>query len=208
MRFTGLPSSWLPWLVAGQHLHAGENTHYGLGRYSIRELGEVDAFTPARTTLDTLSDVARLDQALDHVLGRSQMRGVDRVSPQVFADERDERLRRLAGDLRTGRYRLSPLLGLIDRKPTGGLRALVVPTVADRVAQRAVALRLGPAIDTLLDDCAYAYRQPARERRRPARSRRAPCRRTRGSRACPSSTCASCWRVRAARPRPPHRSCL
>lgn len=159
VRFIGVPSSWLPWLVAGQHLHAGENTHYGLGRYQVRELGEADAFTPARTTFDTLSDVARLDAALDHVLERSAMGGVDRVSPQAFADERDERLRRLADDLRTGRYRLSPLLGLIDRKPTGGLRALVVPTVADRIAQRAAALRWGPAIDTLLDDCAYAYRK-------------------------------------------------
>jgi group II intron reverse transcriptase/maturase/CRISPR-associated endonuclease Cas1 len=159
VRLTQVPAAWLPWLVAGQHLHAGENTHYGLGRYLIRELGERDAFTPARSAFDTLTDVKRLDQALDHVVERSDMGGVDHVTPQEFAEERDERLPKLAEDLRTGRYRLSALLGIIDRKPTGGLRALVVPTVGDRVAQRAAIERWGPAIDTLLEDCAYAYRK-------------------------------------------------
>jgi CRISPR-associated protein Cas1 len=40
-----------------------------------------------------------------------------------------------------------------------GVRPLAIPTVRDRVAQRAVAEALSPAIDTLLDDSSYAYRK-------------------------------------------------
>jgi hypothetical protein len=47
----------------------------------------------------------------------------------------------------------------LQPKDDGGVRPLAVPTVRDRVAQRAVAQVLAPALDTLLDDSSYAYRK-------------------------------------------------
>ncbi len=159
VRFTHVPEAWLPWLVGGRHLHAGENTHYGLGRYHIDELGGVDDFTPARTAFDLLADTGRLERALEHVLVKSDMGGVDGLTPEAFADDRHEHVTRLADDLKAGRYKPAALHGLVQRKRAGGLRPLVVPTVRDRLAQRVAGECWATAIDTLLEDCSYAYRK-------------------------------------------------
>lgn len=161
VRLVDVPAAWLPCLVAGQYLHAGENTHYGLGRYRILEAGLEEPFQPATTAFASLADEAALRQALAHLLTRSRAAGVDRVTPQAFDDDRDANIQRLVDDLRGDQYQPSALVGLLARKRQRerGLRALVVPTVRDRLVQRVAAERWGPAIDTLLEDCAYAYRK-------------------------------------------------
>jgi retron-type reverse transcriptase len=161
VELAGVPQDWLPTLAAGALAHAGANTLYGFGRYLVREAQDpaADPFRPARSLLADVADTGRLSRALDHVLELSQAAGSDGVTPKRFDGERDERLFELAAELARGAYEPSTLLGLVVRKDDGGLRPLSIPTVRDRAVQRAAVQVLAPAVDTLLEDCSYAYRK-------------------------------------------------
>lgn len=161
VRLSGIPESWLPALIAGQYTHAGEKAHYGLGRYLIEECGGTDSdpFRPARTMLQELSDVALLQPAFEHVASRSQAPGVDGHAPGDYAGIEDLFVEQTSAALRAGDYRPAHLLGFVAPKGTACVRPLAVPTVRDRVVQRAACALLGPPIETLLEDCSYAYRK-------------------------------------------------
>jgi CRISPR-associated protein Cas1 len=157
----GVPESWLKTLVAGQYAHAGEKAHYGLGRYRIEECGGADAdpFRPARSMLEELCDVSNLQMAFEHVARSSNAPGVDGHAPGDYVGIEDLFTDQTATVLKSGDYRAAPLLGFASPKRKGRVRPLAVPTVRDRVAQRAACALLGPAVETLLEDCSYAYRK-------------------------------------------------
>lgn len=161
VRLDDLSPEWLPWLVRGRHLHVGSSTGYAFGRYRILELEEEfpEPFRPARNVLERAATHGRLSEALDHVTERSDAAGEDGLEPEEFARGAERRLGDLARELVAGRYRPSALAGCLLRKEGGGVRALAIPTVRDRVAQRAVAQVLAAPVDTLLEDCSYAYRK-------------------------------------------------
>lgn len=118
-----------------------------------------EPFLPAHTYHRQIADVEPLNRALDHLVSRSEAAGIDGIRPEEFADERDRRIPELARSVGAAEYKAQPLLGFIDRKKSGGVRALAIPTVADRVVQRAASEAMGLALDTLLEDCSYAYRK-------------------------------------------------
>ena len=155
----GVPEEWLPVLVLGRHLQAGASTHFGFGRFVVDEaIGPLE--TPARRLVDSLSERGRLDRALDHVAEQSVAAGVDGVSPARFRDERETRIPELAEAVRRSEATAAPLLGLpVRRDDRRKVRPLAVPTVGDRVLQRAAAELLGSAVDTLFEDCSFAYRK-------------------------------------------------
>jgi group II intron reverse transcriptase/maturase/CRISPR-associated endonuclease Cas1 len=161
VRLEELPDDWLPWLVLARHLHVGASTGFAFGRFRVEELEErfPEPFRPARGTLERAAVYERLHEALDHVQERSEAAGEDGVEPDEYARGAERRLGELARDLAGGRYRPSALAGCVLRKDGGGVRALAIPTVRDRVAQRAVAQMLAAPVDTLLEDCSYAYRK-------------------------------------------------
>ncbi len=161
VRLSGVPDDWLPLLVLGRHLHAGAGTAYGFGRYRIEETaaGFPEVFLPAASALELAARREVLAEALDHVAAESTVAGEDGVTPQEAATAPELQLAGISRDLATGRLRPSPLTGFLQPKDDGGVRPLAVPTVRDRVAQRAVAQVLAPAIDTLLEDSSYAYRK-------------------------------------------------
>ncbi len=161
VRLAGIPEPWLPLLALGRHLHTGAATSYGFGRYRIEETADrfPEPFAPAASTLALAARRETLAAALDHVIAQSEAAGEDGLAPREFAATADRRLSDIARDLAAGRLRPSRLTGFLAPKDDGGVRPLAVPTVRDRVAQRAVAEVLAPAIDTLLDDSSYAYRK-------------------------------------------------
>jgi CRISPR-associated protein Cas1 len=146
--------------VLGQYVFAGEKTHYGLGRYVIEECyaAEADPFRPARTLLSRL-EPELLEEALDNVIEHSTAPGVDGNTPEAYSEARDQIAEQVAAELRADSYRPSPLRGFLAAKDNARVRALTVPTVRDRMVQRAACELLGPAIETLLEDCSYAYRK-------------------------------------------------
>lgn len=156
-----IDEAWLPYLALGELLHVGSNVHFGFGRYLVRQASPPaeDPFRPARSFLERASSLEVLEEAFDHVVESSEAPGVDGVAPQELAGDPLPLLNELSRDLRSGRYRASLLQGVVLRKEDGGLRPLAIPTVRDRIAQRAASQVLAPGIDTLLEDASYAYRK-------------------------------------------------
>lgn len=156
----GVPEPWLPVLVAGQYLRsAGQKQNFGFNVYSIAGIPSRVVRRPAVYLLKQFAQLERLEQAFEHVRSRSEAAGVDRVSPAAFGKQRLRRLRALSSSLLDGTYKPSPLLGVLAKKKGGGTRALSIPTVTDRVAQRAALELLQPAVETLFEDCSHAYRR-------------------------------------------------
>lgn len=159
--FEQLPIEWLPPLVAGQYLHAGTSCHFGLGRYVIDGASSaVDkSLLRARSMLLRVSDPSLLRQSFEHLRVRSDASGIDDVTPAQFAVTAEGSVASIAQRVANGTWDPPPLRGFLSKKKSGGVRDLALPTVADRVVQRACATLLGESVDTLLEDCSYAYRK-------------------------------------------------
>lgn len=144
----GLSQDWRRLLVLGAYLHVGQKTHYGLGRYVVTGTSEASApaFAPGCSLLECAAREDVLERACEHVLA-------DEEEPE------EPDLGRLHRQLLAGRYEPPPLHGFVEPKDDGGVRPLAVPSLRDRVAQRAAVEVLAPALDTLLEDSSFAYRK-------------------------------------------------
>ncbi|GAB4325996.1 MAG: hypothetical protein Kow0074_20080 [Candidatus Zixiibacteriota bacterium] len=154
-------NDWASRLVLGQYLHLGRRTQFGFGRYVIEELpgARPVGWQPARTLLDRTAAMPNLRQAWSDVRLNAGAAGVDGETIAEVADIAESRLARLSESLKRLEYRPVDLLGVVCPKPSGGVRALAIPSVTDRIAQRAAAIVLGPIVDQLLEDSSYAYRR-------------------------------------------------
>jgi CRISPR-associated protein Cas1 len=152
---------WLLLLAAAQYLHIGKGTGDGFGAFRIVQGAPLwnEPFGPSRTLLERAAAMPRLEKAADQVLSATKAGGADGVSPEMFAAERGEILGRLFRSLAEGSYTPAPLLGIVLPKGKAKLRALAVPTLTDRVVQRSALEMLAPAVETLLEDCSFAYRK-------------------------------------------------
>jgi len=93
------------------------------------------------------------------VASRQTGAGVDGVTIANWAVDWDVRLRALQADLLTGLYRPSPLLWFeIPRTEPGRARRLGIPTIADRVAQRAAKNVLEPIWEAQFLSCSHGFR--------------------------------------------------
>lgn len=93
------------------------------------------------------------------VAGRQTGAGVDGVTIADWAADWDARLRALQADLLTGLYRPSPLLWFeISRAGSGRARRLGIPTIGDRVAQRAAKNILEPIWEAQFLSCSHGFR--------------------------------------------------
>ena len=99
-----------------------------------------------------------LCDAWERVADNKGAPGVDRVSIRRFARHWEENLRRLQDLVRAGRYRPSRLRRIAIPKRGGGQRLLSIPTVADRVLQRALLNVLEPHFEQRFLTCSHGYR--------------------------------------------------
>jgi group II intron reverse transcriptase/maturase len=122
--------------------------------------------------LEAVCDGYNLQQAWMEVRGgrtladRHKGAGVDGVTVATWEDDWAARLRKLQADLLRGTYRPSPLLWFdIARRANGQegssaprRRRLGIPTVTDRVAQRAVKNVLEPIWEAVFLSCSHGFR--------------------------------------------------
>lgn len=111
-------------------------------------------------TLDrhVVYSLPRVRQAWRDVRRRSTAAGIDGWDVHEFEPDADRLLEALAHGLQRGTHRYLPALLTSRRKPDGGKRRIAIPTVQDRIAQRALALALQRMIDPNLHRASHAYR--------------------------------------------------
>jgi CRISPR-associated protein Cas1 len=119
---------------------------------------------PRRTLIDDRAVFARatalgtLEEAWAKVFGNSGAAGGDGVTLARFMVNAPVRIARLRAALVAGSYVPAPIRHVEIPKKDGDTRPLAIPSVADRVAQTAVAMILAPLIDEELEEASFAYR--------------------------------------------------
>lgn len=93
-------------------------------------------------------------------MNRKAASGIDGESCEQFESELDRRVQELCEQLRAGTYRAPPVRRVEIPKGPGktGTRPLGIPTVADRLLQRAVARILEAVFEADFLDCSYGFR--------------------------------------------------
>lgn len=108
--------------------------------------------------IEQMSDDTVLREAWYRVQRGGKAGGVDGLTVDGFRPRADERLRQLRESLLAHTYQPSPVRRVSIPKPSGGVRVLGLPTIADRVAQTAAALVLHDRVTALFSDRSFAYR--------------------------------------------------
>lgn len=110
------------------------------------------------TTWRKVTEVSALRNAWNVVLRNDLADGVQSRATARFADALGENLERISDALRDGSYRPDGYASFQIPKGSGGVRAIDVPSVRDRVVERSLLALLTKRLDPLMGPCSYAYR--------------------------------------------------
>lgn len=91
-------------------------------------------------------------------LNRHGAPGIDGVTMQQFAQNADESINTLHSELRERKYRADSVRRAYIPKNNGQLRPLGIPTVRDRITQKAAAEILGRIYEPYFMDVSYGFR--------------------------------------------------
>ena len=94
------------------------------------------------------------------MMNRRPASGIDGESTEQFERELEQRVEEICAQLRSGTYRAPPVRRVDIPKGPGktGMRPLGIPTVSDRLLQRAVARILDAVFEADFLDCSYGFR--------------------------------------------------
>lgn len=84
--------------------------------------------------------------------------GVDQQSIAIFEEDLKNNLYKIWNRMSSGSYFPPPVLRVEIPKGDGKIRALGIPTVADRIAQMVVKNQLEPELETIFHSDSYGYR--------------------------------------------------
>ena len=84
--------------------------------------------------------------------------GIDGVTAKEFEQDLEANLQALLDGFKTMEYRAPPVRRVEIPKPAGGTRSLGIPTLADKVLQRAVQMLLEPLYEQDFYDLSYGFR--------------------------------------------------
>ncbi len=106
--------------------------------------------------------IAFVDEELLELAFRSLRKqaapGIDGQSYEDYAERLRDNVRELYGRLRSGRYRAPAVRRVHIPKPSGGQRPLGIPTIEDRMVQKAVAWVLGAVYEQDFCECSHGFR--------------------------------------------------
>jgi len=108
--------------------------------------------------LDRILAPENLAAAWEAVAANAGIPGVDGERIGRFRRNWEARLVALADDVRNNHYRPAPLRSILIPKRSGGQRQIGIPTLNDRVLQRAALQALLPRLDRKFLSCSYGYR--------------------------------------------------
>lgn len=84
--------------------------------------------------------------------------GIDGETAQAYSQDLEKRLEELQGRLRAGTYRAPPVRRVWIPKPGGKERPIGIPTLEDKIAQRAAATVIETVFEPLFLDSSYGFR--------------------------------------------------
>lgn len=162
-----LPFDWQASLVLGQYTGIGQKRAWGWGRYRLQNQQQQysvqrSAAEPiARQALqpDNLALIWR-DKCPPHLRKASNtLPAITHLADDYRADEIPLSLYHSSEAIQQGDYQPAPLNGVLLSKKDGGIRALAVPDIHDRILQRAIALELASRLEHLFENTSYGYRK-------------------------------------------------
>lgn len=113
----------------------------------------------AATPFERLSSIEGLAGAWQMVLVRDARDGLLQRQTRLIAGDLDRFLAELSASLRGGTYLPAPLLRAdIPKRTPGQTRVLHIPTIRDRVVERAVVNAVAHDADRIMSPCSFAYR--------------------------------------------------
>jgi RNA-directed DNA polymerase len=99
-----------------------------------------------------------LKKAWEAVRRNKGAAGIDKVSVAAFEAKLDDNIAKLSSDLKCGRYSPAPVKRVEIPKAPGKTRPLGIPTVRDRVVQKAVQMVIEPIFEAQFLDMSYGFR--------------------------------------------------
>lgn len=113
-----------------------------------------------KTRFTSLAHILTPDFLLEtwRQLNRKGASGSDGETIEAFETNLEERIQSLWRRLRAGRYQAPPVRRVEIPKGNGKMRPLGIPTVEDRLLQRAVARILGAIYEQDFLECSFGYR--------------------------------------------------
>jgi RNA-directed DNA polymerase len=113
-----------------------------------------------KTRFTSLAHILTPDFLLEtwRQLNRKGASGIDGETIEAFETNLEERIQSLWRRLRAGRYPAPPVRRVEIPKGNGKMRPLGIPTVEDRLLQRAVARILGAIYEQDFLECSFGYR--------------------------------------------------
>jgi RNA-directed DNA polymerase len=111
--------------------------------------------------IDKIYQRKNLEMAWERVRANRGSGGCDGQSVSEFAEQADEQLNRLQGELMRQSYRPQPVRQVRIPKvgKPGEYRMLGIPSVYDRVCQQALLNRLEPIFEPVFDEANFGYRR-------------------------------------------------
>ncbi len=127
---------------------------------------QLELFDDRRNLFDKLYSMEFLYEGFRAVKKNKGAPGIDRVSIKDYEMDLDNNLRQLGEQIKSWRYKPSPVLRVEIPKPgnNAGIRLLGIPCVQDRVVQATLKLILEPILDPTFSDSSYGFR-PKRNQR-------------------------------------------
>ena len=122
----------------------------------IAELAKEDA-ERRFSSIAHLLTVEALHEAFGD-LRKDASAGVDRVTYAEYAVEVQENLEKLHARLKHGQYRAQPLRRIYIPKEDGRQRPISIPSLEDKIAQRAATDLLNAIYEQDFLDCSYGFR--------------------------------------------------
>ncbi len=109
------------------------------------------------TTLAHHVDVILLKEAF-HLTRKDGASGVDQQTAAEYEGQLDENLTSLLDRFKSGTYKAPPVKRAYIPKASGAARPIGIPTIEDKVLQRAVAMVLGAVYEQDFLPCSYGFR--------------------------------------------------
>lgn len=147
------------------------DSRHGVGKHDPKRRSDGNVFTRQRhiaqvaqkyadspmTTLSHHMDLLWMMEAFARVRKDGAV-GVDGQSASEYAKELESNLADLLERAKSGRYRAPPVKRVMIPKNERELRPIGIPTLEDKILQRAVSMVLEPIYEQDFLDCSYGFR--------------------------------------------------